>query len=201
MNVIEELRSLDVNEPGRWPLPFRIAAVVIVFAGLSALGIWQFVVKDEIPELEQLAQDEQDRRDLFEELQDKAANLDAYKEQLATIERDFGTMLQKLPGKTEVPNLVDDISRTAQAVGLEQKIFDPADNEIKRDFYAELPIQLRYVGTYHEIGTFISEVAALPRIVTLHDIQITRQSAQNEPEELLFNATAKTYRYLDEESP
>jgi type IV pilus assembly protein PilO len=93
MNVLEELRSLDVNEPGRWPLPFRVAAVILVFAGVSALGIWQFVIKDEVPQLEQLVQDEQDRRSLFESLQDKAANLDAYKEQLATIERDFGTML------------------------------------------------------------------------------------------------------------
>ena len=200
MNLLEELRTLDINEPGRWPLPFRIAAVVIVFAALSALGIWHFVVKDEVPQLEQLVRDEQDRRDLFEELQSRAANLDAYKEQLATIERDFGTMLQKLPGKTEVPSLLEDISRTALGVGLEQKLFDP-QNEIRRDFYAELPIQLRYEGTYHEIGLFISEVAALPRIVTLHDIQISRQSPQNEPERLQFAATARTYRYLDEESP
>jgi len=198
MNVLEELRSLDVNEPGRWPLPFRIAAVILFFAGLSALGIWQFVFKDEVPQLEQLVQDEQDRRSLFESLQDKAANLDAYKEQLATIERDFGTMLQKLPGTTEVPNLLEDISRTALGVGLEQEKFDP-DNETPKDFYAELPIQLSYTGTFHEIGVYISEVAALSRIVTIHDIQITRQSDMNEPEQLLFNATAKTYRYLDEE--
>jgi type IV pilus assembly protein PilO len=198
MNVLEELRSLDVNEPGRWPLPFRVAAVILVFAGVSALGIWQFVIKDEVPQLEQLVQDEQDRRSLFESLQDKAANLDAYKEQLATIERDFGTMLQKLPGSTEVPNLLEDISRTALGVGLEQEKFDP-DSETPKDFYAELPIQLSYTGTFHEIGVYISEVAALSRIVTIHDIQITRQSDMNEPEQLLFNATAKTYRYLDEE--
>jgi len=198
MNVLEELRSLDVNEPGRWPLPFRIAAVILFFVALSALGIWQFVFKDEVPQLEQLVQDEQDRRSLFESLQDKAANLDAYKEQLATIERDFGTMLQKLPGSTEVPNLLEDISRTALGVGLVQESFDP-DNETLKDFYAELPIQLSYTGTFHEIGVYISEVAALSRIVTLHDIQITRQSDMNAPEQLLFNATAKTYRYLDEE--
>jgi type IV pilus assembly protein PilO len=200
MNVLEELRSLDINEPGRWPLPFRIAAVVIVLTGISALGIWHFVVKDEIPELEQLVQDEQDRQDLFEELQGRAVNLDAYKEQLATIERDFGTMLQKLPGRTEVPNLLEDISRTALGVGLTQKHFDP-QNVVNRDFYAELPIQLRYEGTYHEIGLYISDVAALSRIVTLHDIRISRLSPMNEPERLQFDATAKTYRYLDEESP
>lgn len=200
MNVLEELRSLDINEPGRWPLPFRAAAVVIFFAAVSALGIWHFVTKDEIPELEGLVRDEQERRDLFEELQDKAANLDDYKEQLATIERDFGTMLQKLPGRTEMPNLLEDISRTALGVGLEQKLFD-VQTEVRRDFYAEQPVQLRYEGTYHEIGQYISDVAALSRIVTVHDIQITRQSAQNEPERLQFSATAKTYRYLDEETP
>lgn len=198
MNLIEELRSLDVNEPGRWPLPFRIAAVVILFVAGSALGIWQFVYKDEVPQLEQLVQDEADRRDLFESLQEKAVNLDAYKEQLATIQVDFGAMLDKLPGSTEIPNLLEDISRTALAVGLEAKLFDP-EEEVPKDFYAEKPIQLHYEGTYHEIGTYISDIAELSRIVTLHDIRITRLSEQFEPERLDFEATAKTYRYLDEE--
>lgn len=198
MNLLEELRSLDVNEPGRWPLPFRIAAVIIVFVAGSALGIWQFVYKDEVPQLEQLVQDEQDRRDLFESLQEKAVNLDAYRAQLETIRVEFGAMLDKLPGRTEMQNLLEDVSRTALGVGLEQKLWDTLE-ETPKDFYAELPIQLRYEGTYHEIGTYISEIAALSRIVTLHDIRITRLSEQFEPERLEFEATAKTYRYLDEE--
>jgi type IV pilus assembly protein PilO len=199
MNVLEELRSLDINEPGRWPLPFRIAAIVIVLVAVSALGIWQYVVKTEIPELERTETEELELRANFERKQSRAANFDAYKEQLDTIERDFGTMLRKLPGETEVPQLLEDISRTAQGVGLVERLFDP-QNEIQREFYAELPIRLRYEGSYHEIGQFISEVAAMPRIVTLHDIQITRIEVDDENDRLQFVATAKTYRYLDEEA-
>jgi type IV pilus assembly protein PilO len=199
MNVIEELRSLDINEPGRWPFVFRLAAVVLVFAGGAALGLWQFVVKSEIPELERAQVQEDELKQSFERKQSRAANFDAYKEQLASIERDFGTMLRKLPGETEVDNLLEDISRTALGVGLENETFDP-QNEIERDFYAELPIRLRYEGSYHEIGRFISEVAALPRIVTLHDIRITPLSRSGDEEKLVFTATAKTYRYLDEDS-
>jgi type IV pilus assembly protein PilO len=200
MNIIEELRSLDINEPGRWPLPFRVAAVAIVLVAVSALGIWQLVVRVEIPELERAERDELTLRSQFETAQQMAANFDDYLEQLATIERDFGTMLRKLPGETEVENLLEDISQTALGKGLEEKLFDP-NEEIPKDFYAELPIKLRYEGSYHEIAEFISDVAALPRIVTLHDIEITPLSITGPEERLQLVATAKTYRYLDEESP
>ena len=200
MNVIEELRSLDMSEPGRWPLPFRIAAVVLVLIAVSALGIWQLVVRVEIPELERAQRDETTLRAQFEEAQQMAANFDDYLEQLATIERDFGTMLRKLPGETEVDNLLEDMQQTALGKGLDEKLFDP-NQEISRDFYAELPIRIRYEGSYHEIAEFISDIAALPRIVTLHDIRITPQSIVGNEERLQLNATAKTYRYLDEESP
>jgi type IV pilus assembly protein PilO len=199
MNVLDELRALDVNEPGRWPLPFRIAAVVLILVLGSALGIWQFVIKTEIPDLEAKQRQEQELRASFEQKQSRAANFDAYREQLQNIEENFSTMLNKLPGKTEVDDLNEDISRTALSVGLEEKVFDP-QTEIQRDFYAELPIRLRYEGSYHEIGQFISDIAQLPRIVTLHDIQITPISVDGEVERLQFIATAKTYRYLDEES-
>jgi type IV pilus assembly protein PilO len=116
MNLLEELRSLDINEPGRWPLPFRVAAIVILLCGFSALGIWQFVVKTEIPELERRQLEETELRANFERKQSRAANFDAYREQLAAIERDFGTMLLKLPGQTEVDNLLEDISRTRRAL-------------------------------------------------------------------------------------
>ena len=199
MNVLEELRSLDMNEPGRWPLPFRFAAIVLILVLFSALGIWQFVVKTKLPELEASQLQEQELRGSFERKQSRAANFDAYRDQLETIERDFGTMLRKLPGQAEVETVLEDISRTALGVGLEEKLFDP-QNEVPREFYAEKPIRLRYEGNYHEIGEFISQVAALPRIVTLHNIQITTVAGSAGAERLQFEATAKIYRYLDEES-
>jgi type IV pilus assembly protein PilO len=199
MNVIEELRSLDTSDPGRWPLPFRIAAVALVLVAVSALGIWQMVIKVEIPELEAAERQEQELRASFEQKQRRAANFDAYRNQLAEIERDFGTMLRQLPGQTEVDSLLEDISQTALASGLEEKLFQPRA-EAPQDFYAELPIRLRYTGSYHELAEFVSGVAALPRIVTLHDIRVTPVEI-NGDEELQLDVTGKTYRYLDEESP
>jgi type IV pilus assembly protein PilO len=197
MNVMEELRSLDINEPGRWPLPFRVAAIVLILVLISALGVWQFVIKTVVPELERAERQELELRQSFEDKQRKAANFDDYLAQLDAIERDFGTMLRQLPGKTEVPNLLEDISQTALAAGLDVRLFEPAA-ETRKDFYAELPIRLRYIGGYHELAQFISGVAALSRIVTLHDIRITPVSAQDSSQ-LQLDVTAKTYRYLDEE--
>ncbi|MGD8341749.1 MAG: type 4a pilus biogenesis protein PilO [Gammaproteobacteria bacterium] len=199
MNVIEELRSLDTSDPGRWPLPFRIAAVVLVLIAITALGIWQMVIKVEIPELETAERQEEELRTNFEQKQKRAANFDAYRNQLAEIERDFGTMLRQLPGQTEVDSLLEDISQTALASGLSEKLFQPRA-EAPQDFYAELPIRLRYTGSYHELAEFVSGVAALPRIVTLHDIRITPVEIDGD-EELQLDVTGKTYRYLDEESP
>lgn len=196
MNVLEELRSLDTSDPGRWPLLFRIAAVALILVVVTSLGVWQFVIKVEIPELERAEQDEQRLRASFEEKQEMAANFDAYRNQLAEIERDFGTMLRQLPGETEVESLLEDISQTALGAGLEEKLFQPRP-EVPQDFYAELPIRLRYTGSYHELGQFVSGVAALPRIVTLHDIRITPVSSSGAS--LQLDVTGKTYRYLDEE--
>jgi type IV pilus assembly protein PilO len=198
MNLIEELRSLDTSDPGRWPLPFRIAAAVVVFVLVGIGGIWQFVVKAEIPVLQQAEQREGELRTSFETKQSRAANFDAYRNQLAEIERDFGTMLGQLPGRTEVDSLLEDISQTGLATGLEERLFQPL-GETPQDFYAELPIRLRYTGSFHAMGDFVSGVAALPRIVTLHDIRITPLSGGG-ADELQLDVTAKTYRYLDEES-
>ena len=198
MAFMEELRALDVNEPGRWPIAFRMGAVGIVLVLVTALGIWQFVVKSEIPELEVARNDEVGLKESFEAKQRKAANFDDFLNQLETIERDFGTMLGQLPGRAEVANLLEDISQTALAAGLDQRLFQKG-NEVSRDFYAELPIQLTYLGSYHELGRFISDVAALSRIVTLHDIRITPVSIEGE-EELQLDVTAKTYRYLGDEA-
>jgi type IV pilus assembly protein PilO len=198
MSIIDELRSLDTNDPGRWPLPIRVGAVVVVFAAAVAFGIYMFVIKTEMPLLRRAEAEEATLRGQFEERQRKAANFDAYRAQLAEIERDFGAMLRQLPGKTEVPSLLVDISQTGLGAGLEEQVFTPA-GEIHKDFYAELPIKLRYTGSYHELGNFVSGIAALPRIVTLHDISI-RPSRGAAADELTLDVTAKTYRYLDEEA-
>jgi type IV pilus assembly protein PilO len=197
MSIVDELRSLDTSDPGRWPLPIRAGAVAVVFAAAVAFGVYMFVINAEMPALRAAEREEVDLRAQFEDRQRKAANFDAYRSQLAEIERDFGAMLRQLPGKTEVPSLLVDISQTGLGAGLEEQTFTPM-GEIQKDFYAELPIKLRYTGSYHELGNFVSGIAALPRIVTLHDISIKPRA--NNPDELTLDVTAKTYRYLDEEA-
>ena len=201
MSIVDELRSLDTSDPGRWPLPIRAGAVAITFVAAVAFGIWMFVIQQEMPALEGAQRQEIDLRAQFEDRQRKAANFDSYRAQLAEIERDFGAMLRQLPGKTEVPSLLVDISQTGLGAGLEEQTFTPT-GEIQKDFYAELPIKLRYTGSYHELGNFVSGIAALPRIVTLHDITIRPQTSTtgSSPDELTLDVTAKTYRYLDEEA-
>jgi len=199
MSIVDELRSLDTNDPGRWPLPIRAGAVALVFAAAVAVGIWMMVIKAEMPKLEAAQMEEVTLRGQFEDRQRKAANFDSFRAQLAEIERDFGAMLRQLPGKTEVPSLLVDISQTGLGAGLEEQTFTPT-GEIQKDFYAELPIKLRYTGSYHELGNFVSGIAALPRIVTLHDITIRPTSGSDNPDQLTLDVTAKTYRYLDEEA-
>jgi len=196
MSIIDDLRALDTNDPGRWPLPFRAAAVAIAFVAVIAIGIYYFVWLDDKPTLDREKRKETELRAAFEDRQRKAANFDAYRTQLAEIERDFGAMLRQLPGKTEVPNLLVDISQTGLGAGLEEKLFQPT-GEVQKDFYAELPIKLRYTGNYHELGKFVSGIAALPRIVTLHDIDI-KPADKDSTTSLTLEVTAKTYRYLEE---
>jgi len=198
MNLIEELQSLDANDVGRWPLPFRVAVIAIVFLLVTGLGIYWFIVQDKAPQLERAQAEEQELRTTFENKQRKAANYDAYKQQLTQIEQSFGTMLRQLPGETEIPSLIVDISQTGLAAGLQEKLFVP-QAEIPRDCYAEQPIQIRLTGGYHEIGNFVSGIAALPRIVTLHDITITPEN-KDTFDNLSMEVTAKTYRYIDEEA-
>ncbi len=198
MNIVEELQSLDANDVGRWPTAIRAAVIVIVFVAVVGLGIWFTIIKDKRPQLQRAQDDEQQLRLTFQNKQRKAANYDAYKAQLAQIEQSFGTMLRQLPGETEIPSLIVDISQTGLAAGLQEKLFQP-QSERQRDFYAEKPIKIRLTGGYHEIGNFVSGIAALPRIVTLHDITITPEDA-NSFDSLSMEVTAKTYRYLDEEA-
>ena len=199
MNLVEELQGLDVNDVGRWPLAFRVAVIVIIFAVVLGLGVYWFIIKDKAPQLDRVQEEEQQLRVTFENKQRKAANYDAYKAQLSQIEQSFGTMLRQLPGKTEIPSLIVDISQTGLAAGLQEKLFVP-QGEVPRDFYAEKPIKIRLTGGYHEIGNFVSGIAALPRIVTLHDINITKESRDSKFDNLSIEVTAKTYRYLDEEA-
>lgn len=200
MNLVDELRSLDPQDPGRWPLPIRIGAVVIWFAILTLVLSYVVVWKKKEPELAQAQAEEMSLRSEFTTKHSKAVNLEIYKAQLKDIERSFGALLRQLPGKTEVPNLLVDISQTGLAAGLQEKLFQPGDEQ-KKDFYAEKPIKLRLTGGYHEFGEFVSGIAALPRIVTLHDIEIKPVSTNKDAatDDLTLDLTAKTYRYLDEE--
>jgi len=198
MNVVDELKNLDVNDVGRWPLLFRAAVIFVVFLAVIGAGIWFTIIKDKLPALQRAQDDELTLRVTFENKQRKAANYDAYKAQLAQIEQSFGTMLRQLPGETEIPSLIVDVSQTGLASGLQEKLFQPQP-EIPRDFYAEKPIKIRLSGGYHEIANFVSGVAALPRIVTLHDINITPEG-QDSFDQLSLEVTAQTYRYLDEEA-
>ena len=195
MNMIDELKNLDVNDIGRWPTAFRAAVIAVAFVAVVGIGVYLTIIEDKLPQLQRAQDDEQQLRLTFENKQRKAANYDAYKAQLTQIEQSFGTMLRQLPGETDIPSLIVDISQTGLAAGLQEKLFVP-QAEIPKDFYAEKPINIRLTGGYHEIGNFVSGIAALPRIVTLHNITITPESTGSF-DVLSMEVTAQTYRYLD----
>ena len=203
--LLDQLRNLDPNDPGRWPFGVRLGTAVLLFIFAASGAYYFFVWKSEEHGRPKLLEARAKETELMSELQTKArraANLDAYRAQLAEMEKSFGAMLRQLPNKTEVPNLLVDISQTGLAAGLEEKLFQP-QGEIKRDFYAELPITIRLTGDYHEMGKFASGIAALPRIVTLHDIEIAPAGRNNRDAaaagDLVLHVTAKTYRYLEDE--
>ena len=209
MNFFEQLQQLDFKDIGRWPFTFRALGVAVVFVFLTGLLLWYFVLGDNgnVPDLRKAEAEQKTLWATFDQKQRKAANLEAYRQQLAEIERTFGAMLRQLPGKTEVPSLLVDISQTGLAAGLQERLFQPAA-ESRKDFYAELPIKIQLTGGYHEFGLFVSGIAALPRIVTLHDLEIVRASTRRAAgrrgdappptDDLTLNLTAKTYRYLEE---
>jgi type IV pilus assembly protein PilO len=197
MNLVEELRSLDPRDPGRWPLAVTAGAVGLCFIVLACVLSYIFVWQEQRPELQRHEDEEQTLRTEFKAKHAKAVNLEVYKQQLKDIERSFGALLRQLPGKTEVPNLLVDISQTGLSAGLEEKLFQP-QVEQRKDFYAELPIKIQLTGSYHEFGEFVSGIAALPRIVTLHDIEI-KTASKDAYDQLTLELTAKTYRYLDED--
>ncbi len=189
-----DLNELDLNNIANWPLPARIAVIAMVFVGVLGLGYW-LDIKDQRISLEKAESKETELRQTFETKAKKAANLAAYEQQLDEMKASFGAMLRQLPNKTEVAELLVDISQTGLASGLEFELFKP-QGEVPREFYAELPISIRVKGDYHEFGSFISGVAALPRIVTVHDIQMAPSADGGR---LTMEMLAKTYRYIDEE--
>ncbi len=200
------LRELDFNNIGSWPQNAKIGFCVIIALLIIGLAWWLFV-RDKRTELEGLQQQEVELRTEFETKQGRAANLEPLKQQLAQMEQQLQQMLRQLPSKTEMPDLIVDISQTALATGIQNELFQPMP-ETPKEFYAEKPIALRMVGTYHQFGAFVSGVASLPRVVimTMHDISLQPKNAKTDPNAkigpnsaLELAGTVKTYRYLDEE--
>jgi type IV pilus assembly protein PilO len=196
MSILDDIKSLDPNDPGRWPLAVRVGSVALCFVVIAALLFYFLVWSDQKPILDRVVSEEQTLRGTFKTKHSKAVNLEVYQQQLADIERSFGALLRQLPGKTEVPNLLVDISQVGVGAGLEEKLFQPSA-EVKKDFYAELPIKIKLTGSYHQMGEFVSGIAALPRIVTLHEITI-KPDNKDTYDNLAFELTAKTFRYLDD---
>ncbi len=199
------INEIDFNNIGNWPNPAKAVAVGVLCLAVLGVGYW-FDTRSQWEAFSQARQQESELRQAFESKQMRAVNLDAYTQQMEVMQQSFGVMLRQLPSQTEVEGLLDDISQTGLASGLEFELFKP-DAEVPKDFYAELPIKIRVTGNYHQFGNFVSGVAALPRIVTLHDITITQQpdkslgdkkTGAQAPAPLVMEITAKTYRYLEE---
>ncbi len=196
------LNELDFEDIGRWPTIYMVIATFIAFFLVIGAGYW-FFNKDHWSKLGVEEKKEIQLKNDFSIKQKKAVNLEAYREQMKEIERRFGTMLKQLPKKTEVADLLVEVSQTGLSNGLEFSLFQPK-GEIKKEFYAELPIAISVTGTYHQFGGFVSEIAALPRIVTIHNVEMKPKSISknnselNKNQLLTVNLLAKTYRYLDE---
>lgn len=187
---------MDVNDPGRWPPLLRAAAVAGTLLAVTVFGARVFVIEAELALLQRAEREEVELRAVFEQGQRHAANLGHYRTQLAEIEESFGTVLRRLSGTTEIPGLLADISRAGRSTGLQEQLFQPLE-EVQQEFYAELPVNMRLRGGYHRFGAFVSEIAAIPRLVTLHDIHI-RPGGGGAPPALVLELTAKTYRHLED---
>ena len=193
MEQLKEIPNVDPNDPGSWPTVLYAIVALGLFVAVIGGGYWQLIVKDLSVQLARAEAEERTLWDEFELKQRRAANLDALVQQLEEMDRQLGGMLRQLPSEAEIDSLVIDISQAALGAGLEQELFQP-QSEVPREFYAEKPIRMRLTGDYHRFGSFVSAVAALPRIVTIHDITI-RQDA----DQLELSVIAKTYRYLDDD--
>ena len=212
---LAQLRNVDFNDVGRWPLSVKVASISVICVAVLGAGLW-LDTRRQMDTLESIRQKEKTLKETFQDKQAKAANLDAYKVQMEEMRRSFGAMLRQLPSKTEVAELLVDISQTGLQSGLQFELFKP-EAERPADFYAELPITIKVAGTYHQFGQFVSDVAALPRIVTLQDFSIgpmSRSQGDNKKVQgakksqdkkddnasqdmLIMEVTAKTFRYLE----
>lgn len=195
-----DFRNLDVNNIGSWPGPLKALVILLICAGVVGAGFY-LDTQDQLASLEREQRREMDElRPTFVQKQAKAANLEPLKQQLVQMKQSFGAMLRLLPNKTEIEALLVDISQSGLASGLEFELFKPLPEQ-PAEFYAVQPIQIRVTGTYHEFGEFISTVAALPRIVTQHDVRITPTgaAASDGGKILSMDMVARTYRYLEED--
>ena len=197
---LESLKSFDVNDldfnnAGSWPGPIKAIVCLIIIALVVGGGYW-FLIKDQISQLEQVASKESDLKQQYEAKAYKVSNLAAYKLQMLEMEESFGALLKQLPTDTEVPGLLEDITNTGIGSGLEFKSIN-LKPEVAKEFYVELPINISVTGTYHDIASFVSGVASLPRIVTLQDFSISPSKGKSEmnSEVMNMNIEAKTYRY------
>ncbi|MDK8465983.1 type 4a pilus biogenesis protein PilO [Marinobacter sp. SS13-12] len=186
-----DINDLDVNNAGIWPAPIKAIVALIIFGLILGGGYW-FFIKDQYAQLERVENTEQELRKTYEDKAYQVANLEVFKAQMEEMEETFGALVRQLPSETEVPGLLEDITNTALGSGLDlQEV--KLQGEQQRDFYAELPINIRVTGTYHELASFVSSVASLPRIVTLHDLTIAPTGGDGE--QLNMQVLARTYRY------
>ena len=195
MNVIDELRTLDPKQPGNWPWFAKAGFFVLLFI-LIQVAAWFLLWSDQQERIEKGRQEVAKQKETFLEKKRLAVNLEAYKQQRAEIEQAFGALLKQLPNKSEMEALLIDINQAGLGRGLHFDLFKPAPNENITEFYAELPVQIKVSGQYHDLGAFASDVAKMPRIVLLTDLKI---DPPNKEGLLAMEAVAKTYRYLDEE--
>ena len=191
--TLDDFRRLNFREVGSWPwLPkvLVLALLVLFICGLGAFFDW----KDQWEALGVAEQEEVKLKEQYTQKKARAINYDLYVQQLAEVEQSFGALVKQLPNRSEIDALLTDINQAGLGRGLQFDLFRPAPQEKMADFYAELPISIKITGNYHDIGAFASDVAALPRIVTLNDVAIS-----NDKGTLSMDAVAKTFRYLDEE--
>ncbi|WP_297325186.1 type 4a pilus biogenesis protein PilO [Nitrosomonas sp.] len=194
MNLLIELRQLDINNAGSWPVAFKVSALVILFVAIIFAGYF-FVWEEQVKLLEDAQAQEETLKTTYLAKKRSAVNLPALRQQLKDIEHSLTALLRQLPDKSEMEALLVDVNQAGLGRGLQFELFKPAANETINAFYAELPISIRVIGGYHDIGAFVSDVAQLPRIVTLNNIGITPGTDGK----LVLDAVAKTFRYLDEE--
>ena len=200
MSFLDDLRNLDRNNVGGWPKSVKMFFTGLVFVVVVAVG-WYFEISGQQDDLARAEGQEDTLKAEFSQKQAKSANLEALEQQLAEMQDMLRQLLRQLPSRTEMPELLVDISQTALAAGLESDLFQPGP-ETPKDFYAEKPITLRMVGTYHQFGTFISGVASLPRVVilTLHDVSLKpKDGGKGTSGQLVLQGTVKTYRYLEDD--